>query len=393
VSCNEIILQIFAGGFTGTPAAFEEVEGKLISVLDRLPVRKVIMGWSTGRGLYEKTAAFLAKRNIGFYLWFPVFSETGALRSLGGLLDYRGRRQEKRKTTGEDFSFCCPGQAENTEKILGIFEKEFASIPFNGIFLDKIRFPSFAQSSEQSGVFTCFCPRCLDMYEEENFDVRRLVDILSRKAGASPLGITAYRGGGYMFEDQSISGFFSLKARVIFRSMERICRYFREKGFGIGFDVFAPFLSPFVGQDLAKLSGLCDFMKPMMYRATQAPAGLPFEAEMLLRETAGNDTGKRRLFFKFLGIDQGSSDPGKPFDLAFSARELETMAAASACPVYAGVEINRMENIAEVFPDYIEETLVSFARTGIRGFVLSWNLLNAPPENIAKAAEIMERFS
>jgi len=394
MSC-EIILQIFSGGFLSEPVSYQAVERKLDSVLDRLPVRTVIMGWARDKALYEKTAQYLAKRNVEFYFWFPVFSETGSVRSQSGLEDFLLRRQkaggENGSHTEEDFSFCCPNDPQNIENILDLFQREFSSIPFTGVFLDKIRFPSFAQGSGQGlqsgfgSVFSCFCPNCLELYKKENFDNEELKDSLFRPSTA-PLGIKKYRGNGvYDFEDPRIAKFFSIKAAFIYNRLELLSNYFRGKGYGIGFDVFAPFLSAFVGQDLKVLSGLCDFMKPMMYRATNAPAGLPFETEMLLRETVGNDIGKRNAFYKVMDLDGEK----KPFDLDFAAKELKKLAAVSACPVYAGMEINRKKNLAEVYPDYIEETITAYAPTGVRGFALSWNLLDAPEENIAKVIDVI----
>ena len=389
---HEIILQIFSGGFLGKPVPYEKVEQKLLSVLSRLPVAKVIMGWALDRELYERTAAFLAKRGIDFYVWFPVFSETGALRPLSGLVDFHGSRVEGGGThSDEDFSFCCPNSKQNIDSILDIFEREFAPVPFNGIFLDKIRFPSFAQGQRPgqgwSSVFSCFCPKCMALYEQEGFKPEQLKKALSQSA-STPLGIKEYHGNGnYSFEAPVVSRFFSLKAAFIFQNLKRICRYFREKGLGIGLDVFAPFLAPFTGQDLMALSGLAGFIKPMMYRATRAPAGLPYETEMLLRETGCDGDEKRQKFFKLLGLDSEQ----KPFDLAFSANELKQTAAASSCPVYAGVEINRKKKIAEVYPGYIKETIDAFSRTGIRGFTLSWDLLDAPEENITAVADTINR--
>lgn len=387
----EIILQIFSGGFSGEAASYEAVEKKLLSVLPLLPVRKVIMGWAPGKALYEKTAEFLAKRNIDFFLWFPVFSETGALKRLSPLVDLQGLPLESAPSHGaEDFSFCCPNNPFNIESILDIFEREFSSIPFTGVFLDKIRYPSFAQGYDpgiargQRGVFSCFCPHCLEKYKAENFDPRHLESAISRPA-SSPLGITGYLGNGeYTYEESDISRFFSLKAGFISGSLRRICAFFRERGLKIGFDVFAPFLSPFTGQNLPFLSSLCDFIKPMMYRITHAPAGLPFETEALLRETGCKEAAKQRLFYKILGFDPET----KEFDLAFTGKELRGMASSSACPVYAGVEINRKKGLAEVYPSYIEETLISYAQTGIRGFVLSWDLLSMPEENLVRAGEL-----
>ncbi|MDR1838159.1 MAG: hypothetical protein LBQ93_01035 [Treponema sp.] len=395
----EAIVQIFSGGFLEEAVPYEEVERKLISVLPQLPITKVIMGWSPDKALYEKTAKFLAERNIDFYLWFPVFSETGALEDLSPLVDFRDQRIECRKD--EDFSFCCPN-LQNTEKILGIFEREFSSINFSGVFLDRIRYPSFANGNGFGSVFSCFCPECRAVYKSKSFNIEQLKAALSSVAD-TPLGITEYRGNGeYVFKDSALSDFSRMKAEIISEKLRQICGYFRERGYSIGFDVFAPFLSPFVGQDLKTLSGLCDFIKPMMYRITHAPAGLPFETEAFLQQTGNKDVAKKQNFYKLLGIDPGLQ-PGaesesltlkkRPFDLAFAVKELQNLSASSACPVYAGVEINRVKDIAESDRFYIEETVKAYAQAGVRGLALSWNLLDMPDENIAQAADSIKNLS
>ena len=386
----EITVQIFSGSFLEEIASFELVEKKLDYILSRMPVSKVIMGWSLNKTLYEKTASFLAKQNIDFYLWFPIFSETGALMEMGALIDFHGDHAHSRgEHWDEDFVFCCPNYENNIGKILGIFEHNFASIPFKGVFLDRIRYPSFANGQGFGhglrSVFSCFCPECQQFYKKENFDIYLLKESLL-KLPSSPLGITGYHGNGnYTFEDTIITDFFKLKSSIISKSLSKICQYFREKSLGIGFDTFSPFLSTFIGQDLVKLSGLCDFIKPMMYRVTNAPAGIPFELESMLRET-GADVAKRRHFGNVMNLNLNKY----PFDLSFSVKELKDLCISSACPVYAGIEINRKKNLADVHPDYIEETIKAYSETGIRGFALSWNLLEAPDENIEKAAEVLK---
>ena len=386
---GDVTVQIFSGGFMGESIPFEEVRQKLNAVLPRLPVSKVIMGWSPDKSLYEKTASFLAGRGIDFYLWFPVFSETGALTELTPLTDYQGQEIiSNGEHLDEDFVFCCPNNEHNIERILGIFTTRFASIPFTGVFLDKIRYPSFGNGEGVGqglrSVCSCFCPDCLAFYEKENFDVDKFKAAFAKPVPL-PLGINAYHGSGtYTFDDPIIHDFFNHKAGILYKSLSYMSQFFREKGLGIGFDVFAPFASPFTGQNLKDLSTLCDFIKPMMYRAANAPAGMPFEAEAMLRET-GTKPLHRQNFFKLIGAHPDK----KPFDLPFSVKELTELCASSACPVYAGMEINRKKDIAEVYPDYIEETIKAYAGTGIQGYALSWNLLDAPEENIAKAATLI----
>ena len=390
----EVTIQIFCGTFRNKSLSFEFVEQKLLSILSKMPITKVLMGWSLDKSLYEKTAKFLAERKIDFYLWFPVFSETGDLKDLSHLMDFHGQRLKCKK--GTEFSFFCPNTL-NVKKILSIFEREFASIKFDGIFLDRMRYPSFGNNYGFDGVFSCFCPKCQTVYKRENFNIEKLKIALDISHSAS-LALTGYQGNGnYLFRDPVVSDFFRVKADIIFKKMQQICMFFRQRNYGIGFDVFAPFMSPFVGQNLEKLSCLCDFIKPMMYRVTNAPAGMPFETESLFKQT-GYSNAEKQNFYKLLGINASDSEvsagSGKsPFELDFAVKELENMTKVSACPIYAGVEINRVKNIAETDPGYIEETIRAYAHTGIGGFALSWNLLEMPEENINKAADIINIYT
>ena len=392
-------MQVFSGSFLNNAISFEALEKKLKPLLSRLHINKLIMGWSFSKELYLKTAEFLAKHNIEFFLWFPVFSETGSVRSLAGLVDMNGEEiHYDQSNYKENFSFCCPNDPSNTEKILDIFEKDFASIPFDGIFLDKIRYPSFGQGSKKGdgyrSVFSCFCNHCLKKYNEEFFCIDDLERALSFNA-PTLLGIKSYNGNSiYEFNDPVITHFFLLKSSFIQKSLISICDYFRERKLGIGLDVFAPFLASFTGQDLITLSGICDFIKPMMYRITQAPAGLPFETQMFLSEAGSlnntytdnnkdNNENIIRQFDCILGIDSMAY----PFDLDFAAQELKNLAVYSQCPVYAGLEINRIDNIADTNPDYIKKTIRSYMETGIRGLALSWDLMDVPEENLEMVIE------
>ena len=367
----KISAQIFTGGLTsglstgsagGKTVPFGEIEKKLEAVLPVLPVNKLIMGWAADRETYEKTAIFLEKRGIEFYLWFPVFSETGAICDLDPLIDLDGNKIDSKGHGEENFAFCCPRSDKNMEKITGIYEKYFSGIPFTGIFLDKIRYPSFA--NDPAAVFSCFCPQCEEFYNARGINIKLL-----KKSSA---GIIKYNGNGnYELKNEFVKEFFTAKQKIITESVGLLCGFLRSKNKKIALDVFAPFLAPFTGQDLTALSGLCDFIKPMMYRITRAPAGLPFEAKALLNETRSSSMTISEF----------------PFDLGFAAKELKDLVSVSGCPVYAGLEINHKKNLAEATPAYIKETINAYSKTGIRGLALSWDIIDAPEENIAAAGE------
>ena len=373
---KEVIIQIFSGGFDETPATFENIMQKLAPIVSRINVAKVYMGMSADKDLYAKIRDFLFKRNIEFYCWLPVFAELDVLKKGHPLIDFSGKdKSDYRLDEREDFTFYCPNHPGNFLKVLQVFEEHYAPIGFTGVFLDKIRYASFANGL--NNVLTCFCPFCQIKYKSAQFNVQALeeaIKMLPKKN--TPFGAIAYNKGRYIFDNELWNTFFRLKNEFITDTLQGLFTYFREKHYQISLDVFAPFASHFVGQDIPALSAFVDSIKPMMYRMTNAPAGLPFELEAIVQETTANET-QREAFYKVLGFDVRK----QPFDLEFTVNELADLVKQSKAPVYPGVEFNRA-TIAPVTPAYMEETIKAYAQTGVKGFVMSWNLLNAPQENI-----------
>jgi hypothetical protein len=259
------------------------------------------------------------------------------------------------------------------ERVLALFHKHFAGVGFDGVFLDKIRYPSFV--SGLAGGVSCFCPHCLEAYAREGLDAERLRRLTAEVAKLhTPFGVTAYRDGKYAFADELWGAFFAIKSRIVRRSVGAVAVALRGQGYQIGLDVFAPFMSTFVGQDIPAMAEGCAFVKPMMYRATYAPAGLPFELDAMLKATGNIGAAYAEL----LCFDPRCA----PFDLEFTVRELANLADACACPVYAGFEVNRQPGVADATPGYVRETFAAVGGAGCEGVVLSWNLLDAPMENI-----------
>ena len=380
---KEVVLQIFSGDFTGEAATFENIRQKLEPIVSQIRVTKVIMGMSVDTELYAKVRDYLAKNDIEFYFWLPVFAELDALKKGYPLIDYHGKdKGDYQLAEREDFTFYCPNHPQNVLNVLQVFEEHYASIGFTGVFLDKIRYSSFANGL--NGVLTCFCPFCQIKYKDARFDphdLEQAIKILPQKH--APFGAIDYKQGRYTFDDDLWNKFFRLRSEYITDVIKNICYYFSERRYKIGLDVFSPFASHFVGQDIPALSTVADFVKPMMYRMTNAPAGLPFELEAIVQETTINDAQKN-AFYKVLGFNHEKH----PFDIDFAVKELNELVQQSKAPVYPGVEINRAQRIAEVYPDYIEETIKAYAQSGVKGFVMSWNLLNAPQENIDRMIKL-----
>jgi len=381
---KEVILQIFTGGFLENEVTYEKIEKKLKPLLETLTISKIIMGWSTNKDLYLKTKELLSMYQVKFYLWMPVFSENGLLKPAVTLLDYEGKAVKSYSLkAGENFEFYCPNQQGNVENVIEIYEENFAQIGFDGIFLDKIRYGSF--SNGLSGVFNCFCPECRKRYQEHGFDVQSLKKEMKKVAlgqngyEENPLKIISYKQGKYQFSELIWEKYFDEKARYIAEALEKITNYFRKRNMKIGMDTFSPFMGYFTGQDFNRLKTLTDFVKPMMYRVTKSPAGLPFEYYNFIKETTkGNFEHNSSGFNKII---HSSGCVNEKFDIDFIIAELNYITSLNI-PIYCGIEINRIDDIAPVYPEYIRENLEYLEETQVNGYVLSWDLLSAPEENI-----------
>lgn len=388
---KKAVLQIFTGGYKEEPPCFEDIKETLLPLLDQIPVEKIIMGWSVQAEVYRRTIELAGEYGTKVYLWLPVFSETGLLKPVQRLLDDEGFEVKSYQLKeGENFEFYCPNESVNLKSFMEIYEERFADIPFDGVFLDKIRYGAF--SNGRNGVFSCFCKTCQAEYEKAGIDTAMLQkEMMLVKAKdlayqEAPLGITGYEKGRYHFRSTVWEKFFSYKSKRICEALKPVIEEFHQKGMDVGIDTFSPFTAYFAGQDIERLGQMADFVKPMMYRITNAPAGLPWESESLLKETLSQDItyeSAKKRFFEIIGCREQK----EAFDLEFAKKELAFLAHAGV-KLYPGIEINRIAGVADTTPDYIRENVEAFSKLPIEGFVLAWDLLSAPSENLEEVIRI-----
>jgi len=366
----DIVVQI-STGLPGAPGIDEQaLAAKLEAIQKAVPIAYALIGWNAA-AWPVRTADWLRDQGAGVYLWLPVFSGWDDLAPLVGT-DGRPAEQPYRSADGERFDFGCPANPANVAATLRRFDHEYAGQRYDGVFLDKIRFPSFIDGV--NSVLTCHCASCVS-----RFGARPELPELT---GDNPLGLTAYRGLTWDFADCRVADLFAYKATAVTESIAALADGFRRRGYKIGLDLFAPFLSSFVGQDYASLLPLADFVKPMLYRRTNAPAGLPFEIDRYAAAFGGTATDAARRQTRLLEL------LGTPaIDAAFANREIAAAkAVAGGTKIYAGFEINRT-GVAPVTPPYVEENL-----TGLHadGFALSWDLNSTPVDNLRAAVTVLE---
>jgi hypothetical protein len=170
---------------------------------------------------------------------------------------------------------------------------------------------------------------------------------------------------GFVFAEPAAEAFLKTKSEIIATSVSSLCRYFRAKGLIVGLDLYAPLFSSFVGQDYEKIAENADFIKPMMYRRTDAPAGIGYEFEVLK---------------KAMPEAEGYEMPA--MDRKFLKDQLETFGSLPAGK-YPGIEINYREDIARTDAAYIRESMQVLRECGMNGAVLAWDVMLAPESHLA----------
>ena len=358
------IVQVSLGGWDAPDYAADQIVSRIDTVCSLIPVEKVIIGWSLDKETYRQVGEFLHARGIRMLLWLPVFAETEEVCDNSPAVDLWGDVPANYDlAAGEGFRFNCPTDPKNISNVIGLYDRYFSDCGFDGVFLDRIRTQSFV--SGVSGVLSCGCPLCVERYAAEGIDLGAVKAAWEAK-GDRFFSVTGYAPEtGFCFEDPLAAAFFEAKGHIVSGAVAAVADSLRSRGLEIGMDLYAPFMAPFVGQDYAILSRHADFIKPMLYRATFAPAGMGFEYELMRKAVPG-----------------AAGYPDFEMDVAFLESQLKAMESCP-CAKFPGIEINRIEGIAPTSPAYVTESLDAVMRHGFSGAVLSWNIMEAPDAHIA----------
>ena len=353
------VVQVSLGGWSAPQYTAEQIIGRLDTVSRMIPVQKVIIGWSLDKEIYRQVGEYLHGKDIRMLLWLPVFAETEEVCENTPAVDLWGRIPGSFDlTSGEGFRFNCPSDPENAARIVAVYDRLFSDCGFDGVFLDRIRTQSFVGGT--SGVLSCGCPRCVERYQAEGVDIEAVKAEIEAR-GDHFFDVSGYEpASGFAFVNPVAEAYFKAKGHVVSSAVADIADSLRTRGLEIGMDLFAPFMAPFVGQDYGILSAHADFIKPMLYRQTFAPAGMGFEYK-LLRES----------------VPEAAGYPVFEMDADFLHSQLEAME-ASTCAKYPGIEINYRAGVALTSPEYVSESLDAVMGHGFDGAVLSWNIMEAP---------------
>ena len=353
------IVQVSLGGWHSPDYSAEQIIGRIDTVSQLIPVQKVIIGWSQDKDIYRRLGEYLHDKGIRMLLWLPVFAETEEVCENSPAVDLWGQVPSNYDlAAGEGFRFNCPSDPKNAANVVGIYDQLFSDCGFDGVFLDRIRTQSFV--SGVSGVLGCGCPLCVERFAAEGVDIEAVKAEFETKGDAFFSASSYEPTAGFSFENPIAAAYFKAKGHVVSASVAAIADSLRSRGLEVGMDLYAPFMASFVGQDYTILADHADFIKPMLYRQTFAPAGMGFEYDLLRK-----------------AVPDAKGYPDLKMDVEFLHSQLKAME-PYACGKYPGIEINYRPVVAPTSPEYISESLKAVLSHGFDGAVLSWNIMQAP---------------
>lgn len=371
------LVQAFTGGFRDRRVTAERLLERICYADDLLDTEGVVLGWGFDRSLYQPALEELHRRGKRGYLWLPVFSEVSSVAKSVAAVDYNGNPHAAAEVIpGEDFTFVCPSHPVNIENVKKIYREGFAGLEFDGVFLDKIRFSSFGNGF--SPAMGCFCDRCCQRYRKAGIEVSELKERMARKDKSFLLPYKI-ENGRYFFADILINKFYKERAKMITDAVKELADFFHGLGLQVGLDVYAPLFSYFVGQDIEELSRSADFIKPMIYRVTDAPAGIPYEAGCMERELRRNGCESAGVLEKLWNTEDLCSSE--------SLRHQLRVLSGVHCPVYTGFEINAKPGICHTNPNYIQQTVEVLKAEGAEQAVLSWDILSDTRDHLELLAQ------
>jgi hypothetical protein len=397
-----IAVQYLENGPGIAEVAPAEARARLRGALDQLPISYVLLGWNLPASLVEACREVTSRAQSQLYLWHPLLTGDGVFRprpefqvvGLDGarVPGYRGM---------PEFTFVCPNRPGVGEAVLSHLHDVIRQGVYQGIFLDRVRYPSPA--ADPACLLACFCDGCHRAAAAEGLDleaVRRAIGAMAADPERTIPWVQAILGFSVSDvpdpELGSLIAFLDFRTRNVTRMVKAAADLIHAEGLAVGLDCFSPALVPLVGQDLAQLCAHSEWVKIMSYGHTLGPAGLPFELlEVISWLVEGRSMGESealRCVSRAVGLELPSScgrlrAEGLPPEAL--AAEVRRARAAGVNTLLPGVELVEIEGVTHLTPTQIAADLQAFGAAGADGLVLSWDLWHMPPRRLELVREIV----
>jgi hypothetical protein len=348
-----------------------------------------------------------SRRPVGAaILWYSALSDIEDMDDSDLVVNWRGERSrgwggwtEKGSRVEETFRFACPNNPASRRKTVSRLRQLLRRYDFDGLFLDKIRFPSPANGVDE--MLSCFCGHCRDAALNVDLDLDSVVKVLADRA----IDLCVSRGetgddearswlDALVASNPMLSRFLRFRADSVTALVAELADEARRMGRKISLDLFSPCLARLVGQDYRRLKPHCDWAKPMTYRLALGPAGLRLEIPALIGGVASRfslnearivDWSARHAAFDG---DMLSETRQQGVPIPFIRREIDAAVRALApVPIYFGLELVRQTGVIDVDRAHVVDMVKAGRAANAAGLVISWDLMHAPIDCIRALAE------
>ena len=380
----------------------ERVKEKLQTALSILPVSIVIIGWEIPEDFVDICREETNKIGIKLYRWQPLLTSDGELPVTK---DYQVIGLNGNPVRGfnnmPSFTFMCPNHEPFREQILEHTADILCPGKYDGIFLDRMRYPALTHDLNDS--LACFCPACQEAAETVGLDHNQVkADIINKistnkgrceimRSLLLPDSINPPSG-----KENPIAQYFAFRTDCITGIVREATQVARSFGVDVGLDCFSPALSWSVGQDMHSLDKIGDWVKPMTYLHTFAPAGLPFELNEMLTFLGKSSKHELSANLKFLSQLVGFPIPKdrrvlmtRGLDSLTLSREIAKAKRLFTKPLLEGIELVQLPGITWIDQVQLQKDLHAILESAADGIVISWDLWHIRTEHLQTIKDIM----
>ncbi len=373
----------------------QEVHARLRAACERLPLSLVLVGWALPPHLVAACREEVDRAGAQLYLWHPLL--TGSRDALpcpewrtiglsgGPVPGFRGL---------PEFTFICPQRPGVPEAVRQHLGAVLRSGLYDGVFLDRIRYPSPTEDPARG--LACFCPDCRRAAQAEGLDLEAICGEIARllgRPGSRGLLVRALFDPSYVPPPDpgldALQAFLDWRSRSITRAVQMAAGLIQAEGLTVGLDCFSPALARLVGQDLGALSRIGAWIKTMSYGHSLGPAGLPFEllalASWLIEQQGAGEQEALDLLASAAGLPLPPSlaelrQRGLPPQAL--AAEVRRARGVGVRRLFAGSELVEIPGVAQLEDGQIRADLAALREAGADGLVLSWDLWHIPLERL-----------
>ncbi len=390
----------------------DNLKKKLVTAKETLNLDALIIWSDINKKDLDLVREICRDFKIKTYLWYPILADIPGFKvrweqsveTFDGLRGYgKNGRWDKLGKGEEDFLFLCPNDEQNIREIFDQYQNKIKESGFDGVFLDRIRFPSPSDGFE--ALFSCFCKSCLNKfynnYGEDLEGYQNQVKTVFKNFKTIDVNYlqTCQSFSDIIIRDR-LKKFYDFRKQNIYQVLKMFADKAKQMGKLVGVDLFAPSLAPLVSQDYQLLAKTCDWIKPMIYCHTSSPAGLPLELYCFIRAILEiNPTLDEGQLIREISRIIGVGLPTQINDLLKNGisehiicsemQKIKEFNLPKKVDIYVGLEAVQIPKVCNIDRSILKKYLESFIKIDTKGIILSWNLLKIPDENLKLAGDIL----